>query len=200
MKTYQKLSFLILSAAVISLSSCNSEDPVPENDGEVITDVTLVFTELDASGAVIGSPFSFSASDSEGIEVGTSPEVDEITLEAGKTYQMEIEVGNAIEGEDITEEILEESDEHQFFFLGSAFIGTTAPLSYSYADAGGIALGVKGMLVVEASPAVNTGMFRVVLRHDLNKDFEGADNPNFENFVNAGGETDLDITFPLILN
>jgi hypothetical protein len=200
MKTYQKLPFFALSAAVIAMSSCSSEDPVSENDGEVITDVTLVFTELDDTGATVGSPFSFSASDSEGIEVGTSPEVDDVTLEAGKTYQMEIEVGNSIAGEDITEEILEESDEHQFFFLGSAFVGTTAPLTYSYDDEGGINLGVKGKIVVVASPALNTGTFRVVLRHDLNKDFEGTDNPSFENFVNAGGETDLDITFPLILN
>jgi hypothetical protein len=41
---------------------------------------------------------------------------------------------------------------------------------------------------------------RVVLRHDLNKGFAGANNPTFANFVQAGGETDLDITFPVILN
>jgi hypothetical protein len=41
---------------------------------------------------------------------------------------------------------------------------------------------------------------RVVLRHDLNKNFPGASNPNFANFVQAGGETDLDLTFPVVLN
>jgi hypothetical protein len=41
---------------------------------------------------------------------------------------------------------------------------------------------------------------RVVLRHDLNKSFSGANNPTFANFALAGGETDLDITFPVIFS
>lgn len=200
MKTYQKLPFYLLSASVLAFASCKSEDPVIENDGEVITDVTLHFTELDMDGNEVGSSFSFTASDSEGIEAGSSLVVETVELEPGKSYQMELEVFNSIENEDITEEILEESDEHQFFFLGSAFVGSTAVLSYTYDDDSGELIGVKGIVNVEASPATNAATMRIVLRHDLNKDFEGADNPSFEDFVNAGGETDLDIPFPLILN
>ena len=111
---------------------------------------------------------------------------------------MTIEVTNSIEGEDITQEILEEAEEHQFFFLGQVF--DSSFFSIQYADAGGIALGVKTNVTVSASTGTNNSSMRVVLRHDLDKNFPGVRNPNFANFVQAGGETDLDITFPVILN
>ncbi|MFN3802783.1 MAG: hypothetical protein ACK4SB_14025, partial [Belliella pelovolcani] len=74
-------------------------------------------------------------------------------------------------------------------------------LTYVYddEDGDGNPIGLRGFVTVAESPAVNNAQFRLVLRHDLNKGFPGANNPNFENFVNAGGETDLDIIFPLII-
>ncbi|WP_297336094.1 hypothetical protein [Algoriphagus sp.] len=200
MKTYHKLPIYALSISLFAFASCESEDPVIENDGEVITDVNLNFTELDASGNEVGTPLTFNASDAEGIEVGNALTTDDIELEAGKTYRLDIEVLNSIENEDITEEILEEGDEHQFYFLGSAFEGSSAPLTYAYDDESGELIGVSGIVTVSSSPGFNNAQFRVVLRHDLNKDFPGATNPSFSNFTEAGGESDLDVTFPLILN
>lgn len=195
-----KKSFLYAFAFLaFGFTACESDDPEPENDGEVITDVTLNFQELNSAGAPIGAIISFKASDPQGIEVGSTPTIDNVTLTKGKTYQMKIEVRNAIENEDITEEILEEADEHQFYFLGTAFVGSPA-LTYTYADPSGDLLGVVGRVVVSQSPGFNNANMRIVLRHDLDKNFPGASNPNFENFTQAGGETDLDITFPLILN
>lgn len=199
MKTLQKLPLYLLSAGVFAFASCESDDPVIENDGELITDVTLHFTELDEAGNPTGSAMTFTAADSEGIVVGTAPTVETVNLTSGKSYQLEIEVANSIENEDITEEILEESDEHQFYFLGSAFVGTSAPLTYSYKDANGELIGVKGTVAVVESPATNNAQIRIILRHDLDKNYPGADNPNFENYNSAGGESDLDIIFPLIL-
>ena len=111
---------------------------------------------------------------------------------------MTIEVTNSSKNEDITQEMLTEAAAHQFFFLGQAF--ESSFLSIQYADAGGIALGLKTTVTVSSSTGTNNSSMRVVLRHDLNKSFPGASNPNFANFVQAGGETDLDITFPVILN
>lgn len=200
MKTIQKLPFYALIVSLFVFTACEPEEPVVENDGEVITDVTLNFTELDASGNPVGTPISFKASDPEGIEVGASPVVQTVSLMKGKTYRLDIEVFNAIENEDITEEILEEADEHQFYFLGSAFVGSSAPLTYVYDDESGDLIGVRGIVTVASSPGFNNAQMRIVLRHDLDKNYPGANNPNFENFVMAGGETDLDITFPLVLN
>ena len=198
MKTLKKASLYFLALLAFGFASCESEDPEKQNEGEVITDVTLKFQELNGSNALVGEILSFKASDPQGIEVGKTPTVQSISLTKGKNYQMTIEVTNSIEGEDITQEILEEAEEHQFFFLGQVF--DSSFFSIQYADAGGIALGVKTNVTVSASTGTNNSSMRVVLRHDLDKNFPGVRNPNFANFVQAGGETDLDITFPVILN
>jgi hypothetical protein len=198
MKTLRKVSLYLVALLAFGFASCESEDPEKENEGEVITDVTLNFQELNASNALVGSVLSFKASDPQGIEVGKTPTVQSISLTKGKKYQMTIEVKNSIENEDITKEILEEAAAHQFFFLGQVF--DSSFFSIQYADAGGVALGLKTIVTVSSSTGTNNSNMRVVLRHDLNKSFPGASSPTFANFAQAGGETDLDITFPVILN
>ena len=185
----------VLFSAV--LFSCKSEDPVIENDEEVITDVTLKFTELNESGNPVGDSFEFLASDPQGVALGT-PTIETVTLMKGKSYQMEILLFNSIANEDITEEVEEESDEHQFFFLGSGF--TSSILSINYDDPSGELIGLQNTLTVSSSPGASTTEIRVILRHDLDKSYPGANNPNFTNFAQAGGETDLDITFPIEIN
>jgi len=196
----------LLVAAIIGLSlsaiSCSSDDPEFEADQELITDVTLIFTEVDATGNLTQNTFSVTASDPEGLELGSQPVIQAITgLEPGKRYRLDISLFNSIENEDITEEIAEDADDHQFFFLGSAFIGPNDFLTYEYADAdqNGNPLGLFGYVTVSAAPGTNNGQFRLVLRHDLDKNFAGIRNPSFPTFTAAGGETDLDITFPVTL-
>jgi hypothetical protein len=198
MKNLKKVSFYLAALLTLGFASCESDDPTQENDGEVITDVTLKFQELDASNALVGSVLSFKASDPQGIEVGKTPTIQSISLAKGKKYQMTIEVTNGIKGEDITQEILTEAAAHQFFFLGQVFESNI--FSIQYADAGGVALGLKNTVTVSISPGTNNSNMRVVLRHDLNKNFPGATSPTFANFAQAGGETDLDLTFPVTLN
>ena len=198
MKNLKKVSLYLAALLTLGFASCKSEDPEKENDGEVITDVTLKFQELNASNALVGSVLSFKASDPQGIEVGKTPTIQSISLAKGKKYQMTIEVTNGIKGEDITQEILTEAAAHQFFFLGQVFDSNI--FSIQYADAGGVALGLKNTVTVSISPGTNNSNMRVVLRHDLNKNFPGATSPTFANFAQAGGETDLDLTFPVTLN
>jgi len=189
----------VMAFAALAFTSCESDDPVIENDQEVITDVTLRFQELNVAGNPVGAVTSFKASDPQGIEVGKAPTIENVSLTKGKTYSMKIEVRNSIENEDITKEIIEEAEKHQFFFLGSAFVGSPV-LTYQYADPSGKLIGVEGKVTVSASPGLNNATMRIVLRHDLDKNFLGATNPNFQTFVQAGGESDLDIAFPLIIN
>jgi hypothetical protein len=197
-----KLSLLLLLAVLMtaSLSSCSSDDPVEENEGEVITDVTLKFTEVDPV-AGLGTPFEVKASDPQGLESGSSPTIGTINLKKGKTYRLEISLFNSIANEDITEEIEEEKKEHQFFFLGTAFVGSPVGLyTYLDEDANGNPVGLLGSVTLGPTPGLNNATFRLILRHDLDKNFPGANNPHWQNFTQAGGETDLDITFPLVLN
>jgi len=198
-----KKSFLIILAflAIVAVS-CEPKEPEEENEEELITDVTLKFTEVDAQGNKIGNPFEVKASDPEGLGVGKNPTFETITLSKDKRYALEISLFNRIENEDVTKEIKEDADDHQFFFLGTAFVGNTKILSYQYNDKDpkGNPLGLNGFVTVVANPSVNNAIFRLVLRHDLNKSFAGVNNPHFENFISAGGETDLDINFPVVLN
>ncbi|MEB2785276.1 hypothetical protein [Algoriphagus persicinus] len=198
MTTKSKLCLIALAIVSLTFSSCKSEDPVPENDGELITDVTLTFQELDESNNPVGDTFEFTASDAEGIEIGSTPTVETVVLSKGKKYQMYIDVYNSVAGEDITAEIYAESDEHQFYFLGSAF--TSSPfLSYEYDDEGNELIGLKGIVTVQQSPGFNNANMQILLRHDLDKNFPGASNPNFLDYAQAGGESDLDITFPVVV-
>ena len=197
---FQLLAFLF-GALSVSFTSCNSDDPEKENEGEVITDVTLKFTEVNQAGTAIGTPFEVKASDSNGVGLGNNLTIETINLVRGKRYQMEISLFNSIENEDITKEVKEEGDEHQFFFLGTAVVGSPL-MTYTYddQDKNGNPIGLKGFVQVVENPSFNNARLRVILRHDLNKAFPGANNPNFQNFANAGGETDLDVEFPVVIN
>ncbi|WP_186756737.1 hypothetical protein [Echinicola salinicaeni] len=199
MKTKTKLlSFTFLLGLTFTLVSCGKDDPVPELDQEVITDVTLTFTEVDESGNNIGTSMDFLASAEGGLSLGGTIQIETITgLESGKSYRMEITAYNGIANEDITEEIEEEGEEHQFYFLGSAFVGASSFMEYSYddTDMNGQPVGLTGIVNIDDNSTSNSGEIRVVLRHDLDKSYEGADNPHWEDYVQAGGESDLDLTF-----
>ena len=192
----KNLLLYTMAALALTFSSCESEDPLPENDAEVITDVILTFVEVNQTIIPIGTPFSIKASDPEGIELGSEPIIETINLETGKSYVMTIQVLNGIEDEDITKEILAEADKHQFYFLGDTF--SQNAIAISYIDPSGKNLGLENIL--STSNTAFTGIWRVILRHDLDKSFPRATNPNFENFAQAGGSSDLDITFPVVIN
>lgn len=201
-KSPSLLTVLFLSLGIF-LSSCEKDDPVPEIDQEVITELTLSFTELnDADEPIPGAGFEVSANDVEGISLGSSPSIEVIdSFEAGKKYQLNIFLYNHIAGEDVTEEVAEHGEEHLFYFLGTSLVGENAFLSYTYGDTDehGQPIGLKGKITVGEVSAGTTGSFRVVLRHGLDKNFLGASTPNFENMQSAGGESDLDITFEVVL-
>lgn len=196
MKSMKNLTLFIFGVFAMGFTSCESEDPFPENDPEVITELILTFVEVNQTLTPISTPFSAIASDPEGIKVGRAPIVQTINLEKGKSYIMAIQVLNGIEKEDITKEILTEANDHQFYFLGDSF--TQNAISIAYIDQSGKMLGLENIL--STSNTAFTGEWRVVLRHDLDKNFPGATNPNFANFVQAGGESDLDVTFPVVIN
>ena len=192
-----KLLFSLLILLSVFIFSCEKDDPVPEIDQELITEITLIFDEVDEAGVIVpGGGFEVVATDAQGISLGGTPQIEDIvSLVPGKNYQLSLELYNEIANEDMTGEIAEHGDEHQFYFLGSALVGNAAFLEYSYLDQdeNGFPLGLKGKVSVDEN--AQSGSFRVVLRHGLNKSFTGADQPSFENYETAGGESDLDITF-----
>lgn len=176
------LLFLVLA---ISFSSCKKkeENPQDDNESELITTVKLKFTE-----GGVARTFTFRDLDGAG---GNTPVIDGINLNNGRTYTMEIELldeSNPAKVVDITDEIEEEADEHQFFFTGSA-VANLLTITYDDKDKSNRPLGLKNRVVTRST---GTGQLTVTLRHRPNKGASGVANGQI---ANAGGETDIEVTF-----
>lgn len=169
-----------------------TETPDPENEEEIITDVRLIFTPQGG-----GTVLTFTATDPD----GEGPEdlaVDgPITLMAGTTYVLAIELENSVANESITEEVEEEADEHMFFFgwtnglfsnpSGSGNIPNRAGLvNYNDEDADDLPLGLSSTWITGAAAS---GTFRVVLKHQ----------PGLKTASSTfnDGESDVDLTWQI---
>ena len=194
----------LLIAASVSLVSCSSDDdngndvPPEENEIEVITDVTLVFSNLEDTTDVVRA----TAEDPDGEGASELVIADEITLRASATYELAFEVFNNLDpddSEDIGAEILEEADEHQIFFGFTEGVFTTPvgdgnidnasdAVNYEDEDESGNPVGLETVWTT-VNTASEGGEFTVRLQHqpDLKSATTGADD----------GDTDFDLTFVL---
>lgn len=191
MKTKLKYMTMALFAAAAITGCKKDEDDVapptqPPNEEEVITTLRLTFTP---NGGGATKVMHFVDLDGDG---GNAPVITADTLSATTTYSVSIEVLNESESpaEDITAEITAEDEEHQFFFQVSGANATVA-----YADADGN-LQPIGLLTLWTIGAVSSGNVIVTLRHEPNKGAAGVSNGDI---TNAGGETDIEVTFPLVI-
>ncbi len=176
-KTYFWFSLLIFS---ISFSCCKP-DPEPTNEEEVIT--TLVYTLTSDSGEE--KIFSFQDPDGDG---GEDPLIISDTLSANQIYTGRLTLLNeSVEPiVNITEEIEAENNDHQFFFQT-----TVSGLTIAYADQDGDNKPV-GLETTLTTGDPGDGTLLLTLRHEPNKSAEGVSSGDI---TNAGGETDIEITF-----
>jgi hypothetical protein len=191
------LRFSIFALAALTFVACENDDddddtPPAVNEEELITDMVLTFTNT-ADQSV--STFSFSDTDGPG---GNDPIIDDITLSDSTVYAVSIEVldaSNPSDVEDITEEIEEEDEEHQFFFIPDNGAENALTVIYDPAelDENGNPVGLNSTWTTIGATASGSTV-RVVLRHELDK---GATGVSDGDITNAGGETDIDVTFNL---
>lgn len=178
MKTLKLLSALFFFSAL--LISCDKDDDIdPVNEEEVITTMTITMTPTGGGTNVV-----LQTRDLDGD--GPNPPVITVSgnLTSGITYMGSIVLLNETEdpAENITEEVEEEDDEHQFFYtIGAALDVTTA---YENFDGDGNPLGTEFSL--DAGDA-STGTLTFTLRHEPMKPNSG--------LGDAGGETDITATF-----
>ncbi len=191
----KNLRLLLLVLSVIVLASCDSDDPAPIQPRGTITDLALNFEELDDTGNPTGTVLTFNVTNPSGIELNQTP-LETIRIDEGKSYRLRLQLNDAINNGDINFQILNDPEDYQFFFLGSAMIGSSATMDYNYNDD---QIGLDGNVRVSFT-SIFAGQMRLVLRYKLNKDWPGADDPNFEGFEDAGGSSDLDLTFPVEYN
>lgn len=177
-------AFLLIFALMIS--GC-SKDPDPVNEEEVITTLTMTWTPAGS-----GSPVVFQFRDPDG-EGGNAPTITSGALTANTTYTVSMDLLNETEtpAESITQEIIDEGTEHQFFFATTA--GISLSFSYDDTDANGAPIGLETTMTTGDAA---TGKLQVTLRHDLNKGGSGVAQGDI---TNAGGETDLQVEFDFVI-
>lgn len=186
MKLTYKFLLAISSILFLTITSCKDDDPVIEEEEEVITD--LVYTLVSTSGNTV--VLSFSDPDGDG---GNDPTVTGGTLSANSTYTGSIVLTNASEtpAEDITAEIAEEDAEHQFFFAASS--GLNATIAYGDQDGNGNPVGLSSTITTGDA---SSGTMTVTLRHEPDKSASGVASGDI---TNAGGETDIEVTFDVTI-
>jgi hypothetical protein len=176
--------FWILALGML-ITSCGDDDPVIPNEEELITTVSLSFFDPVTMDPINNISATFRDLDGDG---GDAPVIDDLTLDANTRYLMALEFTNELEepAEDITEEVIEEGDEHQVFFSVS---GADLDVDYADADVLGQPLGVQSFF---NSGQASSGQLTIVLRHMPDKTAAGVADGDI---ANAGGETDIEVTF-----
>jgi hypothetical protein len=198
---FKNLQLLAILFSVITIIGCSNDDdvaPEEENEVEVFTDVTLVFTNT----ADVNDVVTASAQDPDGTGIQELQILDAITLASDTEYTLTYEILNALDPadiEDIGSEILEEDNEHQFFFsftenvfanpTGNGNIDAAAdPINYNDADENGNPVGLSSTWTT-SSTASSGASFTVRLQHqpDVKTATSGSND----------GDTDFALTFAL---
>ena len=173
-----------LLASTLIFASCSDDDdntPDPVNEEEVITTMTIT---LDSGSDQVELQFQDLDGD------GPDPATVTVSgpLNANTVYDGSIILLNETEmpAENITEEVEEEDDEHQFFYtVGS---GLAAQTEYANFDGDGNPLGTVFILTTVAA---SSGSLTFTLRHEPNKPNSGLED--------AGGSTDIEVSFDLVV-
>jgi hypothetical protein len=201
LKRLMKILHIAMALMVLGLlPRCEVDDPVKEAVPELITEVTLTFTPS-LSGA---STVVVKAIDPDGEGVQDIFVEGAIELEAWRTYTMSVTFTNGLAQPsdpeyDITEEVREEGDEHILFYswTNNVFVSPEGDgnidnrndrVNYFDEDENGLPVGLETFWTTRDA---SSGEFRVLLKHqpELKSESSSA----------TEGETDLDITFPIII-
>lgn len=176
MKTIKLLALLFIS--ILTFSNCSNDDNENENEEELITtviytltngvnnDVVMTYEDIDGQGGADGSYIVNGA------------------LSANSTYTGSILLLNKTEdpAENVTEEIEEEAEEHEFFYKSNLVTVTKTDL-----DENDNPIGLTTTLTTGAE---GTGELTIVLKHEPAK-------PNDGTAQGAGGSTDIEVTFEI---
>ena len=169
------------------------ESHAHNEEEEVINEIVLTFTPTAGGSSTSASWFD---ADGEGV---ANPTIEDIMLSPNTEYDLAITLQNTLgmEVEDITAEILEEADEHMFFFGFTADIfnsppgdgnidGRSDPLNYNDQDSNSLPVGLSTKWTTGSTM---NGDFRLVLKHQ--PDLKTTDSDS------SVGGTDVDISYSI---
>ena len=181
-KAFVALSVSAIVTSAIFLNGCGSDDvvnPPDPNEQELITTLVINLTD---SVTLAQTSFQFDDPDGEG---GNPPtRFDTIVIGANRTYFAQIILLNKSVSpvDTISNEVLEEGVDHQFFFTTT---DVSTVISYADADLNGNPIGLQ---TIWRDGAASNGKILVVLKHQPGSKAPAPGNPNI-------GETDVQVDF-----
>ncbi|HQW70905.1 MAG: type 1 periplasmic binding fold superfamily protein [Saprospiraceae bacterium] len=178
------LSLMFVLSSLLLLSC--SYDVEPVNEEEVINEIKIILKDEDNKSYIL----SYSDSDGDG---PIAPQITSQELPANQKLTGNITFENTLNTpvQSITDEILEEGDVHQLFYI---FSGNPTPsIIYQDSDVNGKPIGLQFEIITK-EPYI--GKLNLVLRHQPNKN---GSNVNTGDITNAGGESDVDISFDVVV-
>ena len=180
-----KSKYIIFFFSLFLIISCNPDDVPIEEPVELITTLTYTLVPVISGGDAV--VLSFKDLDGDG---GNVPTIIGGTLTANTTYSGTISLLNetTTPAEDIAAEVKSEDVDHQFFF---AIDNVNLSLTYSDQDANGQPLGLTTALTTGNA---SSGTLMLTLRHQPDKNAVGVADGDISN---AGGETDIEVAFPI---
>jgi len=184
MKTIKFLSLALITGHIF-VSCSKDDDPKPINEEETITTMIVTLTPKGEGDAV--------TLQSKDLDGNSGPNPPEVTvsgpLAKNTTYDGTIQLLNETEtpAENITKEVKEEGEEHQFFFETTGSITNVTPTDK---DEDGNPIGLAFTLTTGAAGEAS---LTITLRHEPKK-------PNNSTLADAGGETDITQLFNLTID
>ena len=188
-----RTKFFLFFAFALTLVSCKKDDePGDVNEEELITTLSYILV-ADTTGGKPEHEAAFVFRDLDG-DGATAPIIISDTLLKNRKYIGALVLLNesVSPAENITTEIFEEKENHQFFYQKT---GINASFSYFplEVDANGKPVGITTDVNTNGA---STGSLTITLRHEPNK---SAANVSEGDIVNAGGATDIEVTFPVVI-
>jgi hypothetical protein len=183
----------LITSIVVLVASCRKkDDPItppttgPVEEQELITTLAVHLHSLDGTQHL---HLSFRDLDGDG---GNPPMIDLDTLTANTIYEVHVELLNESVNPviDITEEVEEEGDLHQFFYQVD---NANLSITYDDQDVNGRPIGIH---TTWTTGDVSTGSLKITLRHEPDK---AADGVSQGDITNAGGDTDIEVELPLTI-
>lgn len=176
-------SILLFAILALHVTACKKDDnnpknpPPPPNDEEIITTLILFFDDTTAGNFDVIASFD----DPDGVG-GNPPQLfDTIRLKNNFNYKVSIVVLNKTKNpvDTISNEILQEAEDHQFFFQHT---GVNITSNYADKDKNNLPIGLQ---TIWTTGNASSGTSRITLKHQ----------PGIKNGTQAPGETDIELDF-----
>ncbi len=184
----------LFSVILLSFGLTACDNPADDDDAgeqEFITKITIRLEEQ-GSQNVVNIVWSDPNGDGIGDFTGTA------NIKSNRTYKGTIELLNELATDqnerDVTKEIEEEADEHQFFYTFSSNLAPFAVVTITDRDSKGLPVGLEFDIVTAALPggtASLTGSMNIVLSHYSTITKAG---------TNPGNEEDVNISAPVTIS